>query len=219
MRCSGLDEAADRLINQAKTVVFVGIDRKNVAILAVADAIRNSAKEAVGALNTMGISTAMVTGDNNMTAYAVARELGIKQVFAEVSPEHKVNKVKELQKDGSRVMMVGDGVNDAPALTQADIGVAIGTGTDVAIESAGIILIKNDPRDVVKVIRLSQATYKKMVQNLIWATGYNIVAIPLAAGVLASWGIILPPAIGALLMSVSTVVVALNAQFLRSLTP
>jgi Cu2+-exporting ATPase len=148
----------------------------------------------------------------------VAKELGLDEYFAEVLPEHKADKVKELQQRGNKVAMVGDGVNDAPALAQADVGIAIGAGTDVAIESAGIVLVKSDPRDVVKVIKLSKATYRKMVQNLIWATGYNVVAIPLAAGVLAPWGIVLAPAIGALLMSVSTIIVAANAQLLRRIT-
>ncbi|MBX4205220.1 MAG: cadmium-translocating P-type ATPase [Candidatus Doudnabacteria bacterium] len=178
------------------------------------DVIRPEARQTVESLKQMGIKVVMITGDSNDVAKKVAAKLGIEEFFAQVLPEHKVDKVRELQKDGSKVAMVGDGVNDAPALARADIGIAIGAGTDVAIESAGIILIKSDPRDIVKIIRLSRATYSKMVQNLIWATGYNIVAIPLAAGL---FGIILPAAIGALLMSVSTIVVALNAQFLRKL--
>jgi Cu2+-exporting ATPase len=148
-------------------------------------------------------------------AESVARDLGIDQVFAEVLPEHKDQKVSELQAQGKRVAMVGDGVNDAPALTRADVGIAIGSGTDVAVESAGIILVKSNPLDVVKIITLSRASYRKMVQNLWWATGYNIVAIPLAAGLLAPLGILLSPAVGALLMSLSTIVVAINAQLLR----
>ena len=144
-------------------------------------------------------------------------ELGIDQFFAEVLPEHKDSKVTELQRQGRRVAMVGDGVNDAPALTRADVGIAIGGGTDVAIESAGLILVKSDPRDVVKIIALSRASYRKMVQNLWWAAGYNVVALPLAAGVLAPWGILLSPAVGALFMSLSTIIVAINAQLLRGL--
>ena len=159
----------------------------------------------------------MVTGDNRAVADGVAKDLGIEEVFAGVLPEHKAEIVKKLQRDGSRVAMVGDGVNDAPALTQADVGIAIGAGTDVAIQSAGIILVRNDPRDVVKVIRLSRATYSKMIQNLFWAAGYNVVAIPLAAGVLASQGILLAPAVGAIFMSASTIIVAANAQLLRGL--
>ncbi len=200
-----------------KAIIYIIEQNEIIGALSIADVIRQESKEAINHLQELGIRVAMITGDSNDVAAAVAKNLGITEYFAEVLPEHKVDKVKELQKDGSKVMMVGDGVNDAPALTQANIGVAIGTGTDVAIESAGIILIKNDPRDVVKVIQLSKATYRKMVQNLIWATGYNVVAIPLAAGAFAAWGWILAPALGAVLMSVSTVVVAFNAQLLRRL--
>jgi Cu2+-exporting ATPase len=157
----------------------------------------------------------MLTGDSQSVARAVAEELGIDNYFAEVLPKDKDQKVIELQNKGRRVAMVGDGINDAPALTRADIGIAIGSGTDVAVESAGIILVKSNPLDVVSVIRLSRASYRKMQQNLIWATGYNLVALPLAAGVLAPWGILLSPAVGALLMSISTIVVAINAQLLR----
>jgi Cu2+-exporting ATPase len=157
----------------------------------------------------------MITGDSKEVAVYVAKKLDLDQYFAEVRPEDKASKVKQLQQDGQQVAMVGDGINDAPALSQADIGIAIGAGTDVAIKSADIILTKSDPRDVVKVINLSKATYRKMVQNLSWATGYNVVAIPLAAGVLYGSGILLAPAVGAVLMSASTVVVALNAQLLR----
>jgi Cu2+-exporting ATPase len=157
----------------------------------------------------------MLTGDSEGVAAWVARELGIKEYFAEVLPEHKTDTVRRLQKDGSKVAMVGDGVNDAPALTQADIGIAIGAGTDVAIESAGIVLASSDPRGVSKIVILSKRSYQKMVQNLWWAAGYNIVALPLAAGVLAWAGIVLSPAVGAALMAVSTVVVAINATLLR----
>jgi len=157
----------------------------------------------------------MLTGDSEAVAKAVAEELGIDRYFAEVLPEHKDQKVMELQKQGKKVAMVGDGVNDAPALTRANVGIAIGSGTDVAVESAGIILVKSNPLDVVKVIQLSRASYRKMIQNLLWATGYNIVALPLAAGILAPIGILLSPALGALFMSVSTVIVAINAQLLR----
>src|SRR5438094_519560 len=186
-------------------------------VIPLADEIRPESKEAVAELRRLGVRVAMVTGDNHDVADAVAKELGIEEVFAEVLPEHKAEIVKKLQRDGSRVAMVGDGVNDAPALTQADVGIAIGAGTDVAIQSAGIILMRNDPRDVVKIIRLSRATYSKMIQNLFWAAGYNVVAIPLAAGVLASQGILLAPAVGAIFMSASTIIVAANAQLLRGL--
>jgi Cu2+-exporting ATPase len=165
----------------------------------------------------MGVEVAMLTGDSQAVAAAVAGELGIKTYFAEVLPEHKDQKVAELQAQGWRVVMVGDGINDAPALIRADVGIAIGSGTDVAVESAGIILVKNNPLDVVKVLELSRASYNKMVQNLMWATGYNVVALPLAAGILAPIGILLTPAVGALFMSLSTVIVAINAQFLRRL--
>jgi Cu2+-exporting ATPase len=157
----------------------------------------------------------MITGDSEDVARWVGSELGIDEYFAKVMPDEKADKVKVLQSRGLRVAMVGDGINDAPALTQADVGIAIGAGTNVAIESAGIILVRNDPRDIVKVIRLSNLTYKKMIQNLWWASGYNIVAIPLAAGVLSSYGIVLQPALAALFMSLSTVIVAVNAMGLR----
>src|SRR5689334_13487138 len=159
----------------------------------------------------------MVTGDAEPVARAVAADLGIDTVFAEVLPDHKSTKVSEIQRQGQKVAMVGDGVNDAPALVTADVGIAIGAGTDVAIESAGIILVRSNPLDIVKIVRLSRATYRKMIQNLVWATGYNVIAIPLAMGILAPIGITLAPAVGAALMSVSTVVVAINAQLLRGL--
>jgi Cu2+-exporting ATPase len=165
----------------------------------------------------MGVAIAMLTGDSQAVAEAVAGELGIQTYFAEVLPEHKDQKVAELQAQGRRVAMVGDGINDAPALTRADVGIAIGSGTDVAVESADIILVQNNPLDVVNVLELSRASYRKMVQNLLWATGYNVVALPLAAGILAPVGILLTPAVGALFMSLSTIIVAINAQFLRRL--
>jgi P-type Cu2+ transporter len=199
---------------QGKTVVYLLEQDLVIGALTTADMIRDQSKQAVDELNKNGARVAMLTGDSEAVAKYVADRLHITEYFAQVLPEHKADKVRELQKDGSKVAMVGDGVNDAPALAQADIGIAMGAGTDVAIESAGIILIRSDPRDIVKIIKLSKATYNKMVQNLIWATGYNIIAIPLAAGL---FGIILPAAIGALLMSVSTIVVALNAQLLRKL--
>jgi Cu2+-exporting ATPase len=185
------------------------------AAFAMADVIRPESKQAVQELHNMGVEVAMLTGDSEAVAKAVAEELDIDQYFAEVLPEHKDQKVVELQKQGKRVAMVGDGVNDAPALTRADVGIAIGSGTDVAIESAGIILVKSNPLDVVKIFALSRASYRKMVQNLVWATGYNVVALPLAAGILAPIGFVLSPAVGALLMSLSTIIVAINAQFLR----
>ncbi len=182
---------------------------------AIADQVRRESKEAVAALRDMGVEVAMLTGDSKDVARNVAEELGIQTYFAEVLPEHKDKAVAQLQERGQTVGMVGDGVNDAPALTRADVGLAIGAGTDVAIESAGIVLASSDPRAVGKTVRLSRATYRKMIQNLWWAAGYNIVAIPLAAGLLAPWGVTLSPAMGAALMAVSTIVVALNAQLLR----
>ncbi len=203
---------------KAQTVIYLCTDEAVAAAFAVADVIRPQSREAIQRLHRMGIEVAMLTGDSQAVAQAVAAELGIDHVFAEVLPEHKDQKITELQRQGKRVAMVGDGVNDAPALTRADVGIAIGGGTDVAIESAGIILVQSNPLDVVKVIALSRSSYRKMIQNLWWAAGYNIVALPLAAGVLAPFGISFTPAVGALLMSLSTVIVALNAQLLKRTT-
>lgn len=203
------------LEGDGKTVIFVASKGHLVGAIALADVIREESREAIQALRELGIRTAMVTGDSPDVAKWVAKELGIDEYFARVLPGEKSEKVKMLQAKGHKVAMVGDGVNDAPALMQADLGIAIGAGTNVAIESAGIILVRNDPRDIPKIIRLSQLTYTKMIQNLFWATGYNIIALPLAAGVLAYKGIILQPAVAAVFMSVSTVVVALNALLLR----
>ncbi len=189
-----------------------------VASFALADVIRPESREAIGKLHEMGVKVAMITGDSQAVAKVVAAELGIDTYFAEVLPDQKDAKVSDLQRQGRHVAMVGDGVNDAPALTRADVGIAIGSGTDVAVESAGIILVRSNPLDVVKIITLSRASYRKMIQNLAWAAGYNVVALPLAAGVLAPIGILLSPAVGAILMAVSTVVVAMNAQLLRKTT-
>ncbi|MDT0276542.1 heavy metal translocating P-type ATPase [Blastococcus goldschmidtiae] len=197
------------------TVLHVLVDGEVVGALALADEVRQESREAVDALHELGIEVVMITGDAEPVARAVAGELGIDQVFAGVRPEHKSEKVAELQRQGRSVAMVGDGVNDAPALAQADVGIAIGAGTDVAIASAGVILASDDPRSVLSVIQLSRAGYRKMAQNLWWAAGYNLIAVPLAAGVLAPVGFVLPMEVGALLMSLSTVVVALNAQLLR----
>jgi len=194
----------------------VATEKKIIGILGLSDQIKEESKQAVEELHRLGVKVAMLTGDSEAVAKSVAEELEIDTYFAQVLPENKDQKVVELQKQGLRVAMVGDGVNDAPALTRADVGIAIGGGTDVAVESAGIILVKSNPMDVVKIIKLSRASYRKMRQNLIWATGYNVVAIPLAAGILAPWGILLSPAIGALLMSFSTIIVAINAQLLRT---
>jgi P-type Cu2+ transporter len=204
-------------VDRGAAVLQVVRDGQIIGALALEDQIRPEAAEAVAALRARGVRVMMITGDARPVAEAVAMELGIDEVFAEVLPEDKDSIVATLQARGERVAMVGDGVNDAPALARADVGIAIGAGTDVAIESAGVILATSDPRAVVGVIELSQASYRKMLQNLGWAAGYNVLAIPLAAGVLAPIGIILPPAVGAILMSVSTIVVALNAQLLRRL--
>jgi Cu2+-exporting ATPase len=205
----------DTANNNAQSVVSLTTKDKILAAISIADVIRPESKQAVQSLKEIGIEVAMLTGDSQAVAKAVANQLGIQRVFAEVLPEHKDQKVIELQQQGKRVAMVGDGVNDAPALTRADVGIAIGGGTDVAIESAGIVLVNSNPMDVVKIFKLSRASYNKMIQNLWWAAGYNIFAIPMAAGVFANWGVLLSPAIGALLMSLSTIVVAINAQLLR----
>lgn len=209
----GIKQAA----NEGKTEVYLAEGEKVIGALALADVIREESEPAIRTLKRMGIKTAMITGDSQDVAYYVAKKLGLDQFFYEVKPEDKASKVKQLQANGDSVAMVGDGINDAPALTQANIGLAIGAGTDVAIKSADIILVRSDPTDVVKVIQLSKVTYSKMKQNLAWATGYNILAIPLAAGVLYSRGVLLVPALGAVLMSLSTIIVALNAQLLRRL--
>ena len=212
---SDLAAFSDSANQNSQTVVYLATNKEILAAFSIADVIRPESKQAVRQLQEMGIEVAMLTGDSQAVAEAVAGQLGIQRVFAEVLPEHKDQKVLELQRQGKRVAMVGDGVNDAPALTRADVGIAIGGGTDVAIESAGLILVNSNPLDVVKIFRLSRASYNKMIQNLWWAAGYNIFAIPLAAGVLAGQGILLSPAVGALLMSISTIVVAINAQLLR----
>lgn len=214
---SSLENAATSASNDGKTVVYVIKANKVVGAIMLADVIRPESKEAVQSLQKAGKRVAMLTGDAKGIAVWVSKELGITEFFAEVLPENKADVVKKLQADGSKVAMVGDGVNDAPALTQADVGIAIGAGTDVAIESAGIVLASSDPRGVAKIVILSKATYRKMIQNLAWATGYNAIAIPLAAGVTTGLGFVLSPAIGAVLMSFSTIVVAINAQFLRKL--
>lgn len=203
--------------HKGQAVIYVVENERIAAAFALADVVRPESKEAVRRLHEMGVEVAMLTGDSEAVAGAVAAELGIDQFFAEVLPESKDQKVAQLQAGGKRVVMVGDGVNDAPALTRADIGVAIGSGTDVAVESAGIVLVQSNPLDVVRLIQLSRASYGKMIQNLWWAAGYNIVALPLAAGVLAPVGIILSPAVGAVLMSISTIIVAINAQLLRGI--
>ncbi len=209
------DARVDQITKQGKTVVYVVIDDKVEGAIALADIIRPESSEALQRLKAMGIQVMMLTGDAQAVAQWVSEELGLDDYFAEVLPDQKASKIKEVQSRGLVVAMTGDGVNDAPALTQADVGIAVGAGTDVAIESADIILVRSDPRDVTAIVELSRATYRKMVQNLWWATGYNAFAIPAAAGVLYPMGIVLSPAVGAVFMSLSTVIVAINARFLR----
>lgn len=211
----GLRDTIDRLEKQGKTIIFIISGKQFLGSIALADIIREESRQAIQSLRALGVKVAMVTGDSQDVAEWVAKELHIDEYFAKVLPQEKAEKVKLLQKKGLKVAMVGDGVNDAPALTQADLGIAIGAGTNVAVESAGIILVKNDPRDIPKIIRLSKLTYSKMIQNLFWATGYNVIAIPLSAGVLAFKGIFLQPALAAAFMSLSTVIVALNAVLLK----
>ncbi|MBN2028129.1 MAG: heavy metal translocating P-type ATPase [Actinobacteria bacterium] len=216
----GIDTAGGEEIGevseQGKTIVYVLSDGEPVGAVALADVIRDESREAVESLEQAGVQCMMLTGDSRQVAEWVAGELGLEDYFAEVLPDDKSNKIEELQQRGLKVAMVGDGVNDAPALVQADVGIAIGAGTDVAVEAADIVLVRNDPRDVADVLGLGRATYRKMLQNLGWATGYNVIAIPLAAGVLYPLGILLSPAVGAALMSVSTIIVAFNARFLKT---
>jgi Cu2+-exporting ATPase len=208
-------EHYEELAEQGKTVVFVLEDEKLIGYIALSDIIRDTAMEAINTLKEMQIESIMLTGDNHKVASYVGKILSIDTVIAEVLPHEKSDKIDELIKQGKKVAMTGDGVNDAPSLAKADLGIAIGAGTDVAIETADIILVKSNPLDVVNIIKLSKATYKKMIQNLIWATGYNLIALPLAAGVLYNQGILISPALGAVFMSLSTVIVAINAKFLK----
>ncbi|ANU13073.1 heavy metal translocating P-type ATPase [Planococcus halocryophilus] len=206
----------NELSEEGKTVVFVLVKDQLAGMVALADIVRETAKEAVSALKEQGIHSIMLTGDNQKVADWVAKQLGIDEVYAEVLPEDKANQIKKIKDKGWKVAMTGDGVNDAPALATAHLGIAIGAGTDVAMETADVILVRSNPNDVVELMDLSKKTYRKMVQNLWWATGYNIFAIPLAAGVLAPWGIIVSPAVGAVLMSLSTIIVAINAKLLKA---
>ncbi len=203
----------DKLAEEGKTIVFLLSEEEPIGAIALADVIRTESRVAIEKLKEMGIRCMMLTGDNRFVARWVAEDLGLDDYFAEVLPHEKARAVKNVQKDYV-VAMVGDGVNDAPALVSADVGIAIGAGTDVAVGSADVILVRNDPGDVINIIRLSRKTYGKMIQNLIWATGYNALAIPLAAGILYNQGILLSPALGAILMSASTVIVAVNARLL-----
>ncbi|TVP75709.1 MAG: heavy metal translocating P-type ATPase [Gemmatimonadales bacterium] len=210
-----LQEALDEADSRGHAAICLLEGSEPLAVFTVADQIREESREAIESLAAAGIEVVMLTGDAEAVAHSVAEELGIDRVFAQVLPEDKAAHIEELQEGGRKVAMVGDGVNDAPALATADIGIAIGAGTDVAVEAGHIVLVRSDPRDIPRIVALSRATYRKMVQNLWWAAGYNIAAIPLAAGVLAAWGILLSPAVGAVLMSASTVIVAVNAQLLR----
>lgn len=207
--------AGERSERRGQTTVYLLENRRVIGVIGLADRVRPESRQAVDRLHELGVEVVMLTGDARPVAEAVAQDLGIDTVFAEVLPDQKAEKIRELQARGKVVAMVGDGVNDAPALVTADVGIAIGAGTDVAVEAGDVVLVRSDPRDVARIITLSRATYRKMIQNLWWAAGYNVFAIPLAAGVLAPWGIVLAPAFGAVLMSASTVIVALNAQLLR----
>jgi P-type Cu2+ transporter len=209
------DRRVEELQVQGKTVVFVLIDGELKGAIALADIIRLESKQAIAELKAMNIRCMMLTGDNKQVAQWVSDQIGLDEYFAEVLPRDKAAKVKEVQSRGVLVAMTGDGVNDAPALAQADLGIAIGAGSDVAVETADVILVRSNPLDVVAILKLSQATYRKMIQNLLWATGYNSFAIPLAAGALYAWGVLLNPALGAVLMSASTVIVAINARLLK----
>jgi P-type Cu2+ transporter len=210
-----LDQFSREAAARGQSVVFLLDDGQALAAFAIADAVRPESRGAVARLHAMGLEVAMLTGDSRAVADAVARELGIDTVHAEVLPDRKAEVIEALRRAGKRVAMIGDGVNDAPALVTADVGIAVGAGTDVAVEAGDIVLVRSDPRDVPRIVALSRATYRKMIQNLWWAAGYNVVAIPLAGGALARWGVLLAPAVGAVLMSLSTVIVAVNAQLLR----
>ena len=208
------DKRVEELKAQGKTVVFVLFDGQLKGAIALADIIRPESKQAIAALKAMNIKCMMLTGDNKQVAQWVSDQVGLDEFFAEVLPQDKAAKVKEVQSRGELVAMTGDGVNDAPALAQADLGIAIGAGSDVAVETADIVLVRSNPLDVVALLKLSKATYGKMIQNLVWATGYNAFAIPLAPGALYAWGVLLSPALGAALMAASTVIVAINARLL-----
>ena len=214
---SEVERSTTTWASEGKTVLYVVADGGLLGAFAVEDEIRPESHEAVRELHRLGIQVAMITGDAKTVADSVAQRIGIDEVAAEVLPADKASAVKRFQAGGKRVAMVGDGVNDAPALATADVGIAIGAGTDVAIESAGIVLVRSDPRDIVGAIQLSRATYRKMIQNLVWATAYNLIAIPVAGGLLVRWGVDLPMSVGAVAMSLSTIIVAANAQLLRRL--
>ncbi|WP_026867190.1 copper-translocating P-type ATPase [Jeotgalicoccus marinus] len=209
------DKNFNKWSEQGKTVVFLLVNEELAGAIALADKIKESSKQTIEQLHKRNIKAIMLTGDNQKVANYVAEQIGIDEVYAEVMPNEKADKVTEIQERGLVVAMTGDGINDAPALTKADVGIAVGAGTDIAMDSADIVLVDSNPKDILAIFSLSKKTYNKLVQNLIWATGYNVIALPLAAGVLAPWGIILSPAVGAILMSLSTIIVAINAQLLH----
>ncbi|QYA42444.1 copper-translocating P-type ATPase [Macrococcoides bohemicum] len=209
------DKNFNKWSEQGKTVVFILVNEELAGAIALADKIKESSKQTIEQLHKRNIKAIMLTGDNQKVANYVAEQIGIDEVYAEVMPNEKADKVTEIQERGLVVAMTGDGINDAPALTKADVGIAVGAGTDIAMDSADIVLVDSNPKDILAIFSLSKRTYNKLVQNLIWATGYNVIALPLAAGVLAPWGIILSPAVGAILMSLSTIIVAINAQLLH----
>jgi len=213
----GIEKRTTAWTSDGRTVLYAAAEGRLLGAFAVEDEIRPESSEAVTELLRLGIRIAMITGDSKTVANSVARRIGIDEVAAEVLPADKAAAVKRFQAGGKKVAMVGDGVNDAPALATADVGIAIGSGTDVAVESAGIVLVRSDPHDVVGAIELSRATYRKMIQNLIWATAYNLLAIPAAAGLFVHWGVELPMSVGAVAMNSSTIIVAVNAQLLRRL--
>lgn len=215
LREAGITMPKEAYSDAAETVVFVLVDGQLAGYIALADEIRPESQEAIAIFKKNNIKVLMATGDNEQTAKAVSEKLGLDGYYAEVLPHQKVDIVKELQAKGEFVAMTGDGVNDAPALAQANVGIAVGSGTDVAAETADIILVNSNPQDIANLILFGKATYRKMIQNLVWATGYNVFAIPLAAGVFYSYGFVLGPAVGAIFMSLSTIVVAINAQLLK----
>jgi len=209
------NEMVDKLLSEGKTIIFVIIEGELKGAIALADIIREESKEAIKKFKDMGIQCIMITGDRKEVAEWVSKEIGLDKYYAEVLPQEKAEKVREIQSEGLIVAMTGDGINDAPALAQADVGIAIGAGTDVAIEVGDIVLVRSNPIDAVYIIKLAKSTYKKMFENLAWGAGYNIFAIPIAAGVLYSFGILLTPAAGVILMSLSTIIVAFNSRFLK----
>src|SRR5690606_1373278 len=210
----GYDKTSfDKVASEGKTVVFVLEEDQLLGLIAVMDIVRETSKEIIAELKRLGIDSVMMTGDNDKVASFIGKQLDLSRVYSQVLPNQKSSKVKQLQENGTiKVAMVGDGINDAPALATADLGIAIGAGTDVAMETADVILVNSDPKDVLSIIKLSKATYRKTIENLLWAAGYNIVAIPLAAGILASRGFFITPAIGAAVMSLSTIIVAINSR-------